>query len=354
MRKLFKKQSPKAGLPPGSLLYVGDKKIEEVKITLVQYNEDKIEKEIVTNLKDCSFDEDMHGVKWLNIDGLHRTDLIDEIGKHFDIHFLVLEDILNTNQRPKMEDYEDYIFITLKMLFFNDVSKDITKEQVSIIMGKNYVISFQEKEYNVFSPVIERLKKSKGPFRCAGPDYLAYVLLDSIIDNYFITLEKVGDQLENLEQELISEPTQHTLEKIYRYKNEILFLSRSIRPLRELIIFLQKSVSPLIDEETDVYLKDLYDHAIRVIDIVESYRDMLTGMMDIYISRVSLKLNEIMKVLTIFASIFIPLTFIVGIYGMNFTYMPELEWKWSYPVLWIMMLSLFFFMLYYFKKKKWL
>ncbi len=360
MRKLFKKQSRKVGLPPGTLIHVGDIKSSFVKMKRIEYNAFDFKEEQIQEIRECAYSPVNQYITWINIDGLHKTELIHDIGRQYGIHSLVLEDILNTNHRPKMDDYDDYIHFTLRLLlppergFDLERRFDIVKEQVSIILGKRFVLTFQEKESSIFDPVIDRLKKSKGLFRNAGTDYLTYTLMDTIVDSYFYTLEKIGDELEDLEEELVDNPSENTLNKIHRMKNEIIILSRSIRPVREMIIALRKSDSPLIQEETHVFLKDLYDHIIQIIDIIESYRDMLTGMLDVYLSHVSLRLNEIMKVLTIFASIFIPLTFIVGIYGMNFRYMPELKWDWSYPAVWLIMIALTVGMLFYFKRKKWL
>jgi magnesium transporter len=293
-------------------------------------------------------------VTWINIDGLHQIEILEKIGECYGLHPLVLEDILNTDQRPKMEDYSNYIYIVLKMLDQGNKSNEIATEQISLILGPNFVFSFQEKEGDVFDPIRERIRNGKGRIRKMGADYLAYALLDSIVDNYFIILEKLSEKIEYLEEKLITRPTPETLQTIHHIKREMIFLRKAIWPLREVIGGLERNESSLIKESTKIYLRDIYDHTIQTIDTIETFRDMVSGMLDIYLSSVSNRLNSVMKVLTIIATIFMPLTFLAGIYGMNFKYMPELEWGWGYPVLWLIMIGIGIFMLAYFKKKNWL
>ena len=275
-------------------------------------------------------------------------------GRHYDLHPLVLEDILNTDQRPKVEDYERYLFLTLKMITYEEKEKIVHVEQVSVILGSSFVISLQESEGDVFDSVRERLRKGKGRIRKSGPDYLAYALMDAVVDNYFLVLEKIGEDIEELEEEVIRKPGPETVESIQNLKRELLYLRKSVWPLREAILSLEKGESPLIEDKTAIYLRDVYDHSIQIIDTVETFRDMVAGMLDIYLSGVSNKMNEIMKVLTIIATLFIPLTFIVGVYGMNFKYMPELEWHDAYFFVWAVMIAIAVLMLFYFRKKKWL
>jgi magnesium transporter len=293
-------------------------------------------------------------VTWINIDGLHQIEILEKIGECYGLHPLVLEDILNTDQRPKMEDYGDYIYIVLKMLDQGNNSNEIVTEQISLILGPNFVFSFQEKEGDVFDPIRERIRNGKGRIRKMGGDYLAYALLDSIVDNYFIILEKLSEKIEYLEEKLITRPTPETLQTIHHIKREMIFLRKAIWPLREVIGGLERNESSLIEESTKIYLRDIYDHTIQTIDTIETFRDMVSGMLDIYLSSVSNRLNSVMKVLTIIATIFMPLTFLAGIYGMNFKYMPELEWRWGYPAIWLIMIGIGIFMLVYFKKKNWL
>jgi magnesium transporter len=293
-------------------------------------------------------------VTWINIDGLHEVDSIEKLGKHFDLHPLVLEDILNTAQRPKVEVFDSYIFVVLKMLYLSEIKREIVFEQVSVVFGPNFVISFQEQKGDVFDPIRDRLENARGRIRKKGADYLAYSLLDTVVDSYFSILENVSEQIVVLEDELMDEPTPATLNRIHGLKREMIFLRKSIWPLREVLSGLQKAESRLIEKSTDIYLRDVYDHTIQVIDTAESMRDMISGMLDIYLSNVSNRMNEVMKVLTIFAAIFIPLTFLAGIYGMNFEFMPELTWRGAYFVILGVMVCIGVVMLAFFKKKKWL
>jgi len=279
----------------------------------------------------------------------------EKLGKYFEVHPLVLEDIVNTGQRPKMEDFENYLFIVLKMFHYDEEADEIKTEQVSLVLGSNFVISFQEREGDVFHPIRERIRNAKGRIRKMAPDYLAYSLLDAIVDSYFIIMEKLGEEIENTEEKLVTNPTPATLQTIHNLKREMIFLRKSVWPLREVISALERGGSSLIQESTHIYLRDVYDHTIQVIDTIESFRDMVSGMLDIYLSSISNRMNEVMTVLTIIATIFIPLTFIAGIYGMNFEYMPELKWHWFYPkAFWLTIIVIAGFMAFYFKRKKWL
>jgi magnesium transporter len=308
----------------------------------------------VKTIDECFPLKDQPIITWINIDGVHKLDNIEKVGKHLKIHPLVLEDIVHTGQRPKMEDFNDYLFVVLQMLQYNEKENETKTEQVSIILGANYVISFQEDEGDVFDLIRERIRTDRGRIRRMGADYLAYSLLDAIVDNYFMVLEKIGENIEDIEDELIKNPAQEVLHAIHSLKRELVFLRKSVWPLREVISRLERWDSHLIDKSMDIYLRDVYDHTIQVIDALETFRDMLSGMLDIYLSSVSNRMNEVMKVLTIIATIFIPLTLITGIYGMNFKYMPELDWSWGYPMVYIAMLIVSGVMLVYFRRKRWL
>ena len=350
----IKKFSKKAGSPPGTLVHVGEKKAEHVRIRVIDYNESEFEEKDLEKIEESFSYRDKPTATWINIDGLHEVENIEEIGKAFNLHPLVLEDILHTEQRPKLDDFEDYIFIISKKLYYDDEEHQVRTEQFSMVLGRNFLITFQERVGDVFNPVRERLRKAKGRLRKRGADYLAYALLDAIVDNYFIVLEKMGERIEFLEEELLADPVPETLQAIHNLKRELIFLRKSVWPLREIISSLERGESTLIDESTTVFLRDIYDHTIQVIDTVETFRDMVSGMMDMYLSSVSNKMNEVMKVLTIIATIFIPMTFIAGIYGMNFKSMPELEWSWGYPLLWVVIIAIAVTMLSYFRRKKWL
>jgi magnesium transporter len=355
MARLMKKRPKKAGLPPGTPVHIGEKRSERTKITILDYDEGHFQEVEIRRVDECFPFRDKPTVTWINVEGIHQVEILEKVGDCFGLHHLVLEDIANTDQRPKMEDYGGYIYTVLKMLYYNDESNEIVIEQISLVLGPNFVISFQEgKEGDVFGPVRERIRSEKGRIRQMGADYLAYALIDSIVDYYFIILERLGEEIEFLEEELVTNPTPETVQTIHDLKREMIFLRKSVWPLREVISGLERGESSLIQESTRIYLRDVYDHTIQVIDAVETFREMLSGMLDIYLSSISNRMNEVMKVLTIIATIFIPLTFIVGVYGMNFRYMPELERPWAYPMVLLFMLAIGLLMVFYFRKKRWL
>ncbi len=348
------KKGPKdAGLPPGTLIHVGEKKTETTKISIIDYDEVHIQERMVESAEECFPYKDRPTVTWIKIDGLHEIDVIEKIGRHFELHPLVLEDILNTGQRPKIEEFEDYIVIIIKMFILEQKGR-IDAEQISIVLGPNFVLSFQEKEGDVFNNILERLKKGKGRIRKMKSDYLAYTLVDTVVDQYFVILEGLGEKIESIEEDLLNNPGPETLHPIHELKRMMIQLRRSVWPLREVVNRFERSESQLINESTKPFLRDVYDHTIQAIDTIETYRDMLSGMLDLYISSVSNRINEVMKVLTIIATIFIPLTFITGIYGMNFKYMPELGMRWGYPAILIVMALISVTMLVYFRRKRWL
>ena len=352
--KFIKPRSKKTGLSPGTLVHVGDQKIETARISVMSYDQSRVEEKEFNRIEESFIYKDTEPVTWINIDGLHEIELIEKIGTHFNIHPLILEDIVNTGQRPKVEDFEDYIYLVFKMLKFDDNTGHIASEQVSFILGPHYLISFQEAEGDVFNFVRERIRRGRGRIRKSGPDYLAYALIDAVVDHYFLILEKIGEKIEQLEEKVQSEPTPQILQDTHDLKREIIYLRKQVWPAREVVHTWHITESVLVQDANKVFISDVYDHTIQVIDTIESFRDIISGMMDLYLSTVSNRMNEVMKVLTIMATIFIPLTFVAGIYGMNFKFMPELEWKWSYPILWIFLIAIFFSMLIYFKRKKWL
>jgi magnesium transporter len=354
MSGLIRKRSAKAGLPPGSLVHIGERKAEKVTISIFDYDEEQFTEKDEATIEECFPFKDKPTVTWINVNGLHEVEIIEKLGKHFGLHPLLLEDILNTDQRPKMEEAEEYVFFILKMIRQAETEAGIEAEQISVIVSTNFVISFQERQGDVFDAIRDRIRKNKGRIRKAGADYLAYTLLDAIVDNYFFILENIGERIEGTEQHLTSNPSPETLQQIRKLKNDMIFLRKSIWPLRELIGGVQRLESKIIRSSTEVYLRDVYDHTIQIMDTVESYRDMISGMLDIYLSSISNKMNEVMKVLTIFASIFIPLTFVAGVYGMNFENMPELKWHWAYFGLLGFMAVIAFSLILYFRRKKWL
>lgn len=355
MARLFKKRSKKSGLPPGSLIHIGEKRDEAVKISVIDYDEHQLHEEEIRSIDRCIPLKSRPTVTWINVEGIHEVDVLEKLGNCFGLHPLIMEDVLNTDQRPKIEDFGNYVYIVLKMLNYNDKKNEIVSEQISLVLGHNFVISFQEGiKGDVFNPIRERIRGAKGRIRKMGADYLAYNLLDIVVDNYFIILERLGEDIESLEEELVKNPVKHTLQKIHFLKREMIFLRKAVWPLREVASALERGESFLITDNTRIYLRDVYDHTIQVIDNIEIFREMLSGMLDIYLSSISNRLNEVMKVLTIIATIFMPLTFIAGIYGMNFRYMPELEWRLGYFVILFIMAAVGGIMLIYFKKRKWL
>jgi magnesium transporter len=354
MNKVIKKISKKVAQPPGTLIHLGEKKSETVTLNLFRYSKDILEEKKMEDPGECLLEREFKGVCWVNISGIHDIPTIENIGNTFNIHPLVQEDILNTFHRPKFEESEEYLFLVLKMLMYDPGTKDVISEQVSFVLGSNFLLTFQEQEGDVFNPVRERLRKAQGRIRKTGTDFLLYTLMDAVVDNYFLVLEAIGEELEILEDQLLENPTPEVLQTVHKLKREMIFLRKAVWPLRELINGLQKTGSKLVKNNTKMYLRDIYDHTIQVIETVETYRDMVSNLQDLYLSSVSNKMNEVMKVLTIIATIFIPLTFIAGIYGMNFEFMPELKWKTGYFFTWGLMVVIALVMISYFKRKKWL
>ncbi len=342
------------GAAPGTLVHTGTKRVEEVRIRFIDYTEGHLREETVETIEEVLPIADLPTVTWVNVDGLHEPEVLASLGAHFDIHRLVLEDVLSPHQRPKVEGYDDHAFIVLKMLSFDESSGTLSAEQVSLIVGDRYVFSFQERPGDVFEPVRQRLRESKGRIRSRGPDYLTYALVDAVVDHYFHALEGIGDQIEELEELALADPEEGVRHRIYALRREMLILRRSVWPLRESLGTIYRGEIPLMSEETQLFFRDVYDHAVQVIDTVETLREVLSGAMDLYLSGVSNRMNEVMKVLTIIATIFIPLSFFAGLYGMNFEYMPELAYHWAYPVLLAWMTLLAGGMLAYFRKKGWL
>ena len=340
---------------PGSLVHVGEVLETTTRMTLMDYSKAKLEQVEVESIDQIVKYKTSTSVTWVIIEGLTNVDIIEGIGVNFGIHDLVLEDILNTHQRPKFEEYDNYLFIVLKCLLPEGDQFSVSYEQISFLLLKNFVFVFKEKTDDLFHPLQQRIINSKGRFRELGPDYLTYTILDRIVDQNFILIDDLDETITELEDSLLaSEPSRDTLNKIQRLKRKIISIRRHVSPVREMMAAMLRSESELIDEKTHIYLRDVSDHVIRVIEAVELHRDILNGLLEIYLSTVSNKMNEAIKVLTVFASIFIPLTFITGIYGMNFEYMPELKWKWAYPILWLAFVTIPVVLLIYFKKKKWL
>ncbi len=354
MAKFVKKRSKKTGLPPGTLVHIGEEKGDRTKIRILEYNELNFHEGEPESLGECFLFKKESTVTWVDVYGVHEVEVLEKLGNCFGLHPLIMEDILNTDQRPKIENYGEDLFIVLKILSYDEKKGEIMAEQVSFVLRANAVLSFTEREKSVFAPIQDRLRNGKGRLRKMGADYLVYSLLDIIIDHYFAILEKLGEKIEELEDKLVTDPSTPVLRKIQGLKKEMIFLRRWVWPLREVINSLERGESSLVQEGTRLYLRDVYDHTIQVIDTIEIFRDMLSGMLDIYLSSLNNRMNAVIKVLTIIATIFMPLTFLAGIYGMNFKHMPELEWRWGYPVIWLIMAVIVLFMLVIFRRKKWL
>ncbi len=342
----------KIGLPPGSLVYVGKPSNERVKITLIEYNENEFFEKEYYDLSECLKEVKPGFVKWLDIDGVHKVELIEAIGKTYGIHPLTLEDIVHLDQRPKFEEYDNYVMGVMKMISYNN---KVDSEQLSLLLLKDTVITFQEpNNYDAFDVIRNRLRQAKGRVRKLGADYLFYALMDAVVDCYFHALEKIGDEVEDIEEEIIHNSSKSSLKKLYALKRELIFLRKQAWPIRDLISNMIRSETELITENTGLFLRDLLDHSIRIIDSIETYRDLLSGIMDVHFSNTSHKMNEVMKFLTIMSTLFIPVTFVVGIYGMNFEYMPELKSAYGYPITWGVMIAMMLGQLIFFRKKGWL
>jgi magnesium transporter len=355
MARTSKRRTKKVGLPAGSLVYTGEQAVGEVDVTLIDYNEQTFEERSLQSLDECAVYKARPTATWINVEGVNNPVIIEKIGDCFGLHRLVTEDLMNVVQRPKVEDYGDYLFLVLKMLTYDEKDGRIVPEQVSLIVGENFLLTFQEGvKGDVFPLIRDRLRAGKGKTRKMGVDYLAYSLLDALVDGYFVILEKLGERIDLLEEELITRPARSIMEQLYQLKRELLFMHKAVWPLREVVSALVRRESPLIRETTTPYLRDVYDHVVQAIDSVEIYRDMLSTMLDLYLSSVSNRMNEIMKVLTVIATIFMPLTFLAGVYGMNFKHMPELEWHYGYYGLWGIMVAIGVGMYFYFRRKKWM
>jgi len=359
MVKLIKK-SKLTGQPPETLLYEGKARSEHIRITVFDYDENNLIEKEMRQVEECIPFKDKPTVTWINVDGVHRIDILEKLTSCYNIHHLVLEDILNINQRPKVEDFGDYVYIAAKMLTLDEAGDDVAEEQVSMILGRNFLISFQEeKQGDVFDNIRLRLRAGKGRIRRMGADYLTYALLDAMVDSYFAILERLGEKIEALEETMVVRPDPDVLHALNKLKRMLIFLRKSVWPLREVVHGLTQFESSLVSDNAAVYYRDIYDHVIQVVDTIEAFRDTVSGMLDIYLSSLSYRLNEVMKVLTVIATIFMPLTFIAGIYGMNFNTlasrfnMPELGWKFGYFFVLGIMAAVAAVMIAYFKKRKW-
>jgi magnesium transporter len=349
-----KKQRKKAGLAPGTISYVGDLRDFEVYADVMEYCEETFDEKNNISIKSIPRYTGNEDIRWINITGIHETAVLETLGKTFELHNLVMEDIAHANQRPKLDEFDAYAYLVVQMVRYDDEYFQISTEQLSIIVQGNTIITFQEQPGDLFEGIRERLKKNIGKGRRSGVEYLIYSILDTIVDNYFVVLEKMGDHLDEIEVKLLGQAKSNDVNELHGIKRELIYLRKSVWPMREVINSLGKSELIQKNQITEIYLRDVYDHCVRAIDTLETYREMSSSLMDMHLSSLSNKMNTVMKTLTIISTIFIPLTFIVGVYGMNFKYMPELEIKYAYEIVWGVMIVLTLIMIRYFRRKGWI
>ena len=354
MPRFLKHRTASKGKVPGSLILIGDQKLDKVRFRVMSYNREKLDEAECGTLEEAFSFIDPGKMTWINIDGLHDPDVISTIGSRFDVPFLLLEDIMNTDHRPKYEEYEDHFYITAKLLIYDDNNLRIDSDQISILVGKHYVVTFQEKVGTHFESLRDRIRQAKVRINSLDTDYLAYALLDCGVDAYIDIIGKLGEEIELNEEEVLKNPVRKTAEDIYRHRTEMNFLRKTIRPIKEITYAIQKSESPLIQQKTLSFYNDLNDHVITAIDAIESYQTVIMDQYNMYNTSISHRANDIMKVLTIFAAVFIPLTFLAGVYGMNFDVIPELKWRWGYLYFWGLVLLLGGGLFIFFNRKKWL
>lgn len=355
--KRTKRRSAKAGLPPGTLVYIGERKTDHVRLTLIQYRDGFFTEQEVASVGAflaIYSATDAGTITWFDIGGLHDIRLIEEIGKAFQLHPLLLEDIVNTEQRPKREDYGNFLYVVIKMLSVHASRARLVAEQVSLVLGERLLLSFQEDGTDVWGPIRDRLRTGKGRTAAAGTDYLLYSLIDAVADNYFSVMESLAERLEHLEDRLLAAPHPDTLRELHALKRELLCVRRAIWPLRDVLSGLERGDFKLIAESTRLYMRDVYDHTVQVIDALETLRETVAEMLDIYLSSMTNRMTAVMKVLTIITTIFMPLSFIASLYGMNFRRMPGLDSGWGFPVVLTLMIAIGLLMLFVFRKKRWL
>ena len=354
MYKFFRNNyKKKMNSPPGTI-FVDDSISDFFSVKIIEYNNTVFEEKKIESCKDIKKDLDEGIYRWIQVVGLGNIEEIKTLGEIFNIHPLVLEDILNSDQRPKIEGYKEYLSLFLKSISFDETKEEFNRENISIILFNNTVISFQQYDLPIFEHIKTRIKDHKGRIREEFSDYLLYILCDLIVDNYFIVLDSLGEKIADIEQDLVDNPTKSSLNSIQNLKRQMIIFRRSVWPLREVINSILRGDFSLFTSPTLLFIRDLYDHTIQIIDTIENFRELLSSMLDIYLSSISNKQNDIMKFLTIVSTIFIPITFIVGVYGMNFKYMPELEMVWAYPLTWFFMIFISVLSIFYFKRKGWL
>lgn len=354
MTKVLKSRVKKFGLPPGSLVITNENNVDQAVLSVVDFNKDQVIENKNATIEECLIFLDNPTITWINIKGINDPKMMETLGKHFDLHPLMQEDILNTGQRCKLDDYKSTLFIVMRIFYYNSGKQILEDEQISLVLGSNYVLSFLEGKHDIFNSIRERINAEGSRLRNSGADYLCYALIDCIVDHHFLILETLELEIDKIDIEVFNRPNNKTLQKIQKAKKEIINLKKGVWPAREVISQLRRMDSPLISDNTKLFLHDVYDHTIQAIDTIESFRDILAGMLEVYLSNISLRMNEIMKVLTMVSTTFVPMTFIASIYGMNFDYMPELHTKYGYFVALGLMLTILCSMLVYFRSKRWI
>lgn len=354
MSKALRNRARKFGMSPGSLVPLGKVADGGLNFRVFDYDRTTLAEKDHASVEECLECIKNDSTTWINIQGIHDPKVLEALGKRFDLHPLMLEDILNAGQRSKLDDYKTAIFVVMRVFYYNESTKNIDDEQVSLVLGSHYVISFSEGGRDVFDPIRERLKVANSRMRSSGADYLCYALIDCIVDHHFIVLEKIEELVDSIDDEVFNRPDVNTMHKIQMLKRNVITLRKGVWPIREVVSQMRRIDSPLIAEQTKLFLHDVYDHTIQAVDSIESFRDIVSGMLEVYLSNISNRMNEVMKLLTIVSTIFVPLTFIAGIYGMNFDHMPELHASYSYFVVLGVMLCIFFGMLNFFRRKQWI
>ncbi len=352
--RMMRRAVKKPGLSPGTLVHTGVQKVERVRISYMDFDAERWSEGEVDSIDACFPFKSSPSVTWVNVDGLHDVDLVRRVGEHFGWHPLLQEDIVGTGQRAKVEEYEDYLFVVLPMLSWDAERHQVEQEQLSLVLGEGYVFTFQERVGDDFDPIRERIRTAKGRIRHRGADYLAYALLDVLVDRCFQVLEAIGDRAERLEERVLANHDQDTMIDLHALKRELIGVRKAVWPMRDVMARMVRDEEDMFTPETEVFLRDVHDHAVQVVETVELLRDVVSGAVDLHLSMMTARTNEVMKVLTMMATIFIPLTFVVGIYGMNFDYMPELRIWWAYPSLLLAMAALAGGMVFYFRKKRWM
>lgn len=356
MQRLFERYG-RVGTAPGSLDVSTSEGTGPVRLTVIRYGPDEFEEVEVDSAAACRERARAGGVTWINVEGVHRADIVEALGADFGLHPLMLEDVLHTSQRPKVDEFEDHLYVVLHMLMVAEDAEDgyaVDSEQVSLILTANVVLTFQERRGDVFDPIRDRIKHARGRVRKAGADYLLYALLDVIVDNYFVALERIGDRVEELDELVDDDSVSEPLRDIHAVRRALLQVRRTVFPVRDLIHTLLRGDSPLIKKTTLPFLRDVADHAVRVAESTETLRELTLSLADLHMSRMSHHMNQVMKVLTIIATIFIPMTFVAGVYGMNFTNMPELHWRYGYWAVWGVMVAMGGTLMWFFKRRDWL